>query len=97
MQVAPVQIPNLEKKVFKNWGSKNSKVKQIVQQIELYVRPGTSDCMSSKGKEGGVVGEVFYKNDYENKNVPFAFEPGDVLLDLGANRHSRCTPARCGW
>ena len=83
---APAPMPVLEKRLYKKFGLKTRKVPQIVDQIELYVRLGTSDCMSSKGQDGkGVVEEVFYKNQYNHIRLPYFFEPGDVLLDAGAN------------
>ena len=82
----PAPMPVVKKRAFKEFGFKNSKVTPIVDQIELYVRLGTSDCMSSKGQDGkGVVEEVFYKNQYEHFRLLYFFEPGDVLLDAGAN------------
>ena len=80
-----MQATVVEKRVITKWGHKNSNVQKIVDKIELYVRPGTSDVRGSRGDTGGVIHETLVKHVYENRNVPHMFGPDDVLLDLGAN------------
>jgi FkbM family methyltransferase len=72
---APAPMPVVEKRVIDSWGNKTTK--KAVSSVELYVRPNTSDDK--------VIQEVLTKNEYQNRNVPFSVEAGDVWLDLGAN------------